>query len=137
VPTYNELGQTLNEFKKAEKLYKNQTVATKWAEKREEELEELSAIKKTLDKNAVISKKFPVKPNEYRYPEHGLNIGNPLYMTTNMDIGRLKPSGYEVPEKYFPINRTFTNQFGGGNFKFNGLNTGVEFSKSHKANDEF
>lgn len=61
--------------------------------------------------STVASKKFPVdpsKPDEIKYPEHGLNIGKALYKTSYMNIGKLKPSQYEITEKYFPRDAKFT-----------------------------
>ena len=59
-------------------------------------------MRRTLDPKTVKEKNFPAKPEEFKYPEQGLNVGNPLYMTNYMDIGRLKPTGFEVPEKWYP-----------------------------------
>ena len=137
IPSYSEIGKKLSNLERTRKLLKNDLVAKKHAEKRNIEMNELDAFKKKIDKNAIVSKKFPTKPDNYKIPPHGLNIGNPLYMTSYMDVGRLKPTGFEIPEKYYPMSRNFTNDFSGGNFKFNGLNTAITFSKVHTAYNEF
>lgn len=135
VPTWQDIGKNLDQFKKAEKVLKNQLVAKKWGKQQEEALDELSAAKKQLDKNAIVAKKFPVQPGEYKYPEHGLKVGNPLYMTTYMDVGRLMPSGYEIADRYFPLNNKFSNEFNGGIYKNASLNTATTKSKVHGAYD--
>ena len=56
----------------------------------------------------ILVRDFPVKPEMISYPDQGLNIGNKLYETSSKEIGGLKPSDYEIPDKYFPVNRTFT-----------------------------
>lgn len=43
-------------------------------------------------KQTVIPKEFPTAQQEMKYPEHGLNIGNLLYRTSNMNYGTTKPS---------------------------------------------
>jgi hypothetical protein len=62
----------------------------------ESTLTEADKIKRRLDANAVVSRPFPFKPEQYKYPEPAINIGNPLYMTANMEYGRLKPTEYEI-----------------------------------------
>jgi len=135
VPNYSDIGKSLPDFRKAEKLLKNQLVAAKWGKQQEEALDEISAAKKKLDQNAIVAKKFPVQPGQYKYPEHGLKVGNPLYMTTYMDIGRLLPSGYEIADRYHPLNNKFSNEFSGGMYKNSSLNTATIGSKVHHAMD--
>lgn len=137
IPTYSEIGKAIPNFRKEEKLLRNQTVADKWKEIKAEDLDVLSMEKRKIDANALNAKKFPVSAENFKYPEHGLNVGNPFYMTSYMVIGRLKPSNFEVTERYYPVNRNFTGQFGGGNYKFDGLNTSVAFSKVHNLLDEY
>lgn len=137
IPTYSEIGKGIPEFRKTQKLLKNTSVAERWREDKVENLDALSQEKRKLDANAIKAKQFPVKAESFQYPEHGLNIGNPFYTTSYMVIGKLKPSGFEVAERYYPVNRNFTGQFGGGNFKFDGMNTSVAFSKVHKLLDEY
>lgn len=137
ISTYSDIGKTLPNFRKETKLLKNQTVAEKWKENQSEQLDVLSQEKRKLDANAIKAKKFPVCAENLQYPDHGLNIGNPFYMTSYMVIGKLKPSSFEVAERYYPVNRNFTGQFGGGNYKFDGLNTSTAFSKVHKLLDEY
>jgi hypothetical protein len=45
-----------------------------------------------IKKQSVIPKDFPATADEMKYPEHGLNIGNLLYRTSNMGYGAQKPS---------------------------------------------
>jgi len=133
VPSYNKIGANLPQFRKTEKILKNQLVAAKWGKQEgEEQLDELSAAKKKLDQNAIVAKKFPVQPGQYKIPEHGLKVGNPLYMTTYMDVGRLLPSEYEISDRYHPITTHFSGTFSGGMTKNCSLNTAATLSKVHR-----
>ncbi len=40
-------------------------------------------------------------------------------------------------KKYYPRDKSFTDNFLGGNYKYNGLNTAVAFSKVHFKLDEY
>jgi len=132
VPSYSQIGQNLPQFRKTEKVLKNQLVAAKWGKKdTEDDLDEITAAKRKLDQNAIVAKKFPVQPGQYKLPEHGLKIGTPLYMTTYMDVGRLQPSGYEIADRYHPINNTFSKTFTGGMVRNGSLNTATSNSKVH------
>lgn len=137
IPKYSEIGKDLPEFRKTKALLKNQMVAEKFKESCTESLDELSKEKRKLDQNALRAKKFPIKAEDLQYPEHGLNVGSPFYLTSYMIIGKLKPSNFEIAERYYPVNRNFTGQFGGGNYKFDGLNTNVAFSKVHPLLNEY
>ena len=137
IPTYSEIGSKIPSFRKEQKLFKNQAVAERWKESQPESLDALSEERRKLDQNAIKAKKFPVSAENFQYPEHGLNVGNPFYMTSYMVIGKLKPSNFEVAERYYPVNRNFTGQFGGGNYKFDGLNTSTAFSKVHTLLNEY
>ena len=137
IPNYERIGQSIPEFRRREKLLKNETVTRQFSESKNEELDEITAARLKLDQNALRAKKFPVPAGAYKYPEHGLNIGSPLYMTSYMDIGKLLPTSFEIPEKFNPRDTTFTKGFGGQVFHFNGLNTATNFSKVHKQLDEF
>jgi len=57
-------------------------------------------------------------------------------MTSNRAYGKLQPQSCEVPTKFFPTDTTFTSGFP-ANYKFDGFNTSVKFSKVHKKLDEF
>jgi len=136
IPSYNHIGSNLPQFRKTEKILKNQLVAAKWGKQdSDEQLDELSAAKKKLDQNAIVAKKFPVQPGQYKIPEHGLKIGTPLYMTNYMDVGRLHPSEFEISDRYHPINNNFTKAFSGGMTKNCSLNTATTFSKVHNVHD--
>jgi len=132
IPTYSQLGQTLPQFRKTEKVLKNQLVAAKWGQKEtDEEMDPLQAAKRKLDQNAIVAKKFPVQPGEYQIPQHGLKIGTPLYMTSYMDVGRLHPSEYEISDRYHPITTHFSKTFTGGMSRNASLNTANTNSKVH------
>jgi len=133
IPSYQDIGQNLPQFRRTEKILKNQLVAAKWAQKdtHEEDLDEITAAKRKLDQNAIVAKKFPVQPGQYKIPEPGLKVGNPLYMTSYMDVGRLHPSEFEISDRYHPINNKFTNDFSGGMTRNSSLNTAATNSKVH------
>jgi hypothetical protein len=105
--------------------------------KPEVQLSEYDILKAKYDRNALVAKKFPFEPEQFNYPEHALNIGNPLYMTANMDYGRLKPSGYEIHTRWFPKNNTFTKELPGGPYTNDSLRTGVTKNKVHDHLDGF
>ena len=54
----------------------------------------------SVKKQAVIPRDFPSANQEMNYPEPGLNIGNLLYRTSNMNYGTTKPSSQDLPSKY-------------------------------------
>jgi len=54
-------------------------------------------------KTSVIPKEFPGARDEMKYPEPGLNIGNLLYRTSNMNYGNTKPSEQDLPCKLLII----------------------------------
>ena len=59
----------------------------------QEGLDEESKLRLKYDRNAILSRKFPVKSGEYNYPERGLEKKyNPLYCTNYMNYGRLLPT---------------------------------------------
>ena len=60
------------------------------------------------DKNAILSKPFPFKASEFKYPNDGQEKPKSLYITTNDTYGKIKPNDLELPEKYFPRNTKFT-----------------------------
>lgn len=136
IPSYKQIDQTLPQFRKAEKVLKNQLVAAKWGKQEsDEDFDAITVAKRKIDANAIVAKKFPVQPGQYKSPEHGLKIGTPLYMTTYMDVGRLHPSEYEIADRYHPINNHFSNTFTGGMVRNGSLNTATTYSKVHKAMD--
>jgi hypothetical protein len=92
--------------------------------------------KQKIDRNVFPPKKFPVKAEAYQYPPSGIKIGNPIYMTANREYGLLKPTEAEVPGRFYPRDAAYTREFP-SNYKFNGLTTAVNFSKVHKAYDEY
>lgn len=137
VPTMASIGQNEPEYRRTEKILKNQLVAAKWGQQDDEELDEITAAKKKLDRNAIVAKKFPIKPGQYNIPEPGLKVGSPLYLTTYMDIGKLQPSEFEIQDRYHPLNNKFSNTFSGGPYKNTSLNTAVTISKVHNNLNNF
>ncbi|CAD8092256.1 unnamed protein product [Paramecium sonneborni] len=136
VPTYAEIVRNMQDFRRAEKLIKNKLVAQQFGlEKQSQEIEK--EIQKRKIDNKVPPKPFPVRENEYTKPTQGINVGSPIYETQNMLYGQLNPTKFELIEKFYPREAKFTQGFLGHNYKFDGLNTSVAFSKTHKALDEY
>ncbi|EAS05283.1 hypothetical protein TTHERM_01049330 (macronuclear) [Tetrahymena thermophila SB210] len=136
VPTYNELVEAQTEVTRAEKQLKNKTVATKFSDLKVEDEDEIMKEKRKFDRNVIVPKKFPLKEDSYKAPEPGLKIGNPLYMTANREYGMLKPTAFEIPNRFYPKDNTYSKSFPGMH-KFDGLNTNITFSKVHRALDEY
>eukprot|EP01017_Pseudomicrothorax_dubius_P039476 TRINITY_DN6063_c0_g1_i1.p1 TRINITY_DN6063_c0_g1~~TRINITY_DN6063_c0_g1_i1.p1 ORF type:complete len:126 (-),score=29.59 TRINITY_DN6063_c0_g1_i1:60-437(-) len=73
IPTYSEIGKMLPDIRRQEKLIRNQLVArSRSKQEAEENLDEISRLRIKLDKNAVVAKNFPVKPESLKYPELSL-----------------------------------------------------------------
>ena len=84
-----------------------------------------------LDKGTILSKNFPFQKSTVEYPKNGMKVGNALYETSNMEIGKSIPNDSEINQKYYPRNAQFTKA-STGNFKNNSLNTAWTFSKVHQ-----
>lgn len=82
------------------------------------------------DKNAIIGKKFPFKAEDFKYPNQDSEKPKSLYIKYSDEYGKHKPNELELPDKYFPINNTFTKRFT-TNYKNNSLNTASSLSKVH------
>ena len=87
------------------------------------------------DKNAIISKPFPFKASEFKYPNDGQEKPKSLYITTNDTYGKIKPNDLELPEKFFPKNTSFTREQTFLTYRNNSLNCASSFSKVHASLD--
>jgi hypothetical protein len=120
---------------------RNSLVAKKLASERarktnkaEEAMSEFDKLRRKYNRNAIIAKSFPVFG--YNYPKRGLDKKfNPMYKTSAMSYGSLKPIKTELPDKYYPMDNKFTDEYCGGMYKYAGLNCAYSFSKSHRKND--
>jgi len=90
----------------------------------------------SIKKEDVVSRAFPSKAEELRYPDNALYSGNLLYRTTAMQIGNQKPSSMDQPTKYYPRPEPFTKTFLGGTFHTTGLNTFTTPSRVHANFDQ-
>ena len=45
-----------------------------------------------VKKQDVVPRAFPSKAEEIKRPEHALSVGNPLYATSSMQYGGVKPA---------------------------------------------
>ena len=74
----------------------------------------IKAEKDSIKKQDVVPRKFPAEAEKITYPTHALKVGNPLYMTSNMNYGSSQPASQDLPNKYFPRPEAFTGTFLGG-----------------------
>jgi hypothetical protein len=123
VPTYSEIVGSLNDFRRAERLIKSKVIR--------ETLERDGVAPNSENARFQKSTQFHATGGYKEYPEPGLNVGNAMYHTNNMNYGRSRPVPEEIQEKYFPCNSNFTREFNGGAYKFNGLNTVKTVSGVH------
>lgn len=140
VPTFDELLDKRQKFFKMEATLKNEFTGrgNKAAKDEfESKLTEYDRMKLKFDRNAVVAKDFPFKPDQFKQIKPAINVGNELYMTTNMDYGRLAPSAYEINTRWFPNNNTFTRELPGGPYQNNSLKTAVHRNKVHDYLDGF
>ena len=138
VPVYAEIGQREIELRNTMSKYKQQQLdSLKELYKQEEEIKkkQLAPVNGPIMTH-VPPKNFPVKCEDIKYPQPTFDCGNPLYRSSNMNYGKFKPSGFEMPEKFYPRNTKFTTEFVGGNFINNGLVTGKTPSNVHRALDQ-
>ena len=69
------------------KLYKNQNVAQKWTNPTQQ-----------FTHNVFPTKEFPSHEDTYKYPPQGIKVGNVLYETSSMQIGKNKPAEEQIPQ---------------------------------------
>ena len=133
VPVYSEIGERDLALKHTVKTLKHKILA----EMREqgaldtEVYARVKADRAVIKKQDVIPRMYPSSPDKMFYPEPVLNKGNPLYQTSSNLYGKKKPTGVDVPKKYYPKNNQFTGTFLGGNFTDTGLNTVKTPSRVH------
>jgi hypothetical protein len=141
VPTFDELLAKRKEFYKMESTLKNEYTNNARPQgnntRSVSQLTEYDKLKQKIDRNAIVAKEFPFKPEEFKYPKPAINVGNELYMTTNMDYGRLAPSSYEINTRWFPNNNTFTKELPGGPYKNDSLRTAVTRNRVNDYLDGF
>jgi hypothetical protein len=142
VPTFAQIGKNMLNVRKSKLSLRNSLVAKKISEENERRnnantrITEFERLRRKFNRNAVISKSFPVKEGEYKYPGRGLDkVPNPKYKTQSMMYGSLMPTNMEIPSKYYPTDNSFTDRFIGGMYSYGGLNTAYSYSKSHRYND--
>lgn len=87
------------------------------------------------DKNSVVGRKFPFTADEFKYPNNFEEKPKSLYIKSSDQIGSKKPNQIELPEKFFPINNTFTKEFNQYMYKNASLNTEASRSKVHPSLD--
>ena len=123
-------------LKNSKKTYKHQ-VLKEMRENGELDVMVYGKIKSDMGavkKQDVVPRTFPSKPEEMRYPESSLKVGNPLYQTSSMGYGN-QPQAQDAPNKYFPRPEQFTSTFLGGQFQDTGLNTNLTPHRVHASKD--
>ncbi len=140
VQSYSQVGQEAQDLKKTYKLLKNQTVGSKFSQVQDpsqnSNLDELQKTKVQLDKGTVLSKPFAFQQSSIKYPEHGMKVGNPLYESEYMQVGKVTPMDSEVSAKFYPRDAGFTKN-STGNYRNNSLNCAWTMSKVHLNLNEF
>ena len=94
-----ELGENEIKLRYLEKALKSQRRIAQKTETTQvdEEINE----KYKYDKNALVSKKFPCKAEDYRYPNDAKEKPKSLYIRYNDEYGSKKPNELEMPGKNF------------------------------------
>ena len=86
IPTYSEIVGSLQDFKRAERLIKNKVIKESLERQGVDPNSENAKYQKTTE--------FHVKGGYSEYPSHGMNVGNPIYHTNNMNYGSSKPASF-------------------------------------------
>ncbi|MCQ2819223.1 MAG: DUF4490 domain-containing protein [archaeon] len=131
--TLKELGENEIKLQYLEKCYKSMRRAE--IMKNKSQGVETNNEKYKYDKNAIISRKFPFEASQFHYPNDGQEKPKSLYITTNDTYGKQKPNDLELPEKYHPINNTFTKEFNAIMYRNQSLNCAASRSKVHSSLD--
>lgn len=88
----------MSDFKKAERLIKSRIINEKYAQSagHTPNQTQQSFAKRT-------EREFPIKHEQYKYPEHGLNVGPIIYRTNNMNYG----NSQLIQDRNFPLKWRF------------------------------
>ena len=132
--SFEELGQEEVKLEYLERCYKSMR-RTQQQKNQPATTVNTNNEKYKYDKNAIISKPFPFKASEFKYPNDGQEKPKSLYITTNDTYGKIKPNDLELPEKYFPKNTSFTKQQGFTPYRNNSLNCAASRSNVHASLD--
>ena len=132
--SFEELGQEEVKLEYLERCYKSMR-RTQQQKDQPATTVNTNNEKYKYDKNAIISKPFPFKASEFKYPNDGQEKPKSLYITTNDTYGKIKPNDLELPEKYFPKNTSFTKQQGFTPYRNNSLNCAASRSNVHASLD--
>ena len=115
-PTFGQISQARPAFKALKNQIKTQTS---------------QMISETLRSQSNLPKKTaPINPDTYKIPQHSQNIGSQLYMTNNMDYGRLNPITTDLVNRFAPKD----NKFSKANsmlYRNHGLVTSLTVSRVH------
>ena len=130
VPTYKEIAEVDLSQRTGLKLLKSRIMK----ELDEEERPEQHTYDPCVPPPRITQ--LAVRAEEMKYPAQGLKgLDNPKYMTSNRDYGRVQPTQFDLPNKYFPINNKFSTHSGGERIPDTGLNTSKTPSRVHNLFD--
>lgn len=79
IPTYSEVVDSMSDFKKAQRLIKSRIINEQYVAQSAQQTQQSFAKKTERD--------FPIKHDQYQYPQPGLNVGPLIYRTNNMNYG--------------------------------------------------
>jgi hypothetical protein len=128
--TLKELGENDLKLRYLEKSLKSKR-RLEMKQQSTNEFEEVNE-KYKFDKNAVVGKRFPFTADEFKYPNDTNEKPKSLYIKASEDYGAKKPNQLELPDKFFPINTNFTNDFNHYMYRNSSLNTAPSRSKVHQ-----
>ena len=124
-----ELGESAIKLHYLEKSLKSKRRLEQRQNQTIDKVDEEFNEKYKYDKNAVVSKKFPFKADEFK--SYGDNLKpKSLYVKYSEEYGKHKPNQLELPDKFFPKDDKFTRAFT-YNYKNNSLNCAPSNSKTH------
>jgi hypothetical protein len=89
-PEYKDLGERELALKNSLRTYKHE-VLKEMRENGELDTQIYEKVKsdmQAIKKASVIPKQFPASAEQMNYPDHGLNVGNLLYRSSNMSYGQ-------------------------------------------------
>ena len=110
VPQYKELGERNLALKNSQRTYKHQ-IMKEMRENGEVDAQIYAKIKADMSvakKQEVQPRAFPSAAAEIPKPANALKVGNPLYTTSAMNYGDVKPAQADIPTKFFPRPEAFT-----------------------------
>lgn len=102
--TLQELGENSLKLRYLEKSLKSKRrLEQRIAENKNENAQAEDDERYKYDKNAVISKNFPFKADEFKYPNDNCELPKTVYVKYSDEYGSKKPNDMELPCKFYHI----------------------------------